>query len=77
MSYYSDSRISGLIRLLGIIFSSVMPVLSIIVLYYIHSQAVRLGCIVAFSALCSAVLATFTNARTVEIIAASAAYVKS
>lgn len=73
MSYYSDSKISGFIRLLAIVFSSVMPVLSIIGLYYIRSQTARLGCVVAFSALCSAVLATFTNARTVDIIAASAA----
>lgn len=73
MSLYSDGKIRNLVRLLAVIGSSVLPILSIVVLYIISSPNARLGCIVAFSFLCSAVLATLSNAKNVEIIAATAA----
>ena len=53
--------------------STVFPVLSIVVLYFIHSQLIKLGLVVVFSAVCSATLALMTDARNVEIIAATAA----
>ena len=75
MELYSNGRIRNLVRLLAVIASSVLPILSIVVLYVIPSANARLGCIVAFSSLCSAMLATLSNAKNVEIIAATAAYV--
>ena len=73
MFLYSDGKIRNLVRLLAVIGSSVLPILSIVVLYVISSPNARLGCIVAFSFLCSVVLATLSNAKNVEIIAATAA----
>jgi hypothetical protein len=75
MAVYSDGKIRNAVRLLAVIGSSILPILSIVVLYVITSQTARLGCIVTFSALCSATLATLSNAKNVEIIAATAAYV--
>jgi len=62
------------VRILTIIFSSILPVLSIVVLYFIKSQGARLGTIVGFSGLCSLALAILTNAKNSEIIATTAAY---
>ncbi|KAB8360769.1 hypothetical protein FH972_024503 [Carpinus fangiana] len=73
MSFYSDNKIHALARVLILIISSTLPVLSIVVLHFVQSQEGRLGYIVGFSALCSAILVAFTNARHVEIIAATAA----
>ena len=75
MELYSNGKIRNMVRLLAVIGSSVLPILSIVVLYVIPSANARLGCIVAFSSLCSAMLATLSNAKNVEIIAATAAYV--
>lgn len=73
MAFFSDDRIRGLVRLLAVIVPSLLPILSIVVLYFIVSQTVRLGIIVVFSALCSAALALLSDAQNVEIIAATAA----
>ncbi|KAJ5912773.1 hypothetical protein N7504_001656 [Penicillium tannophilum] len=69
----SDQRIRSAVRLLAIVLSSVLPILSIVVLYVIKRQDVRLGMIVLFSALCSVALATLSNARNAEIMAVTAA----
>ncbi len=74
MEFYSNSKIWNIVRLLAVIGLSVLPILSIVVLYVLLSQNARLGCIVAFSLLCLAILATLSNARNVEIIAATAVY---
>jgi hypothetical protein len=73
MLIFSNQRIRSFVRLLAILLSSVLPVLSIVVLYSIKSEKLRLGLIVLFSVLCSAALATLSNARNVEVIAATAA----
>ncbi|MCJ1355199.1 MAG: hypothetical protein MMC33_005190 [Icmadophila ericetorum] len=74
MGLYSDGKIRNFVRLLAVIGSSVLPILSTVVLYLIPSLGARLGCIVAFSLLCSATLATLSDAKNGEIIAATAAY---
>lgn len=73
MSFYSEHRIGAFVRILAILVSSVLPILSIVVLYYIPSQTARLGAIVAFSSLCSVALSLLTDAKNVEIIAVTAA----
>lgn len=73
MTFFSEDRISSFVRLLAVVLSSLLPILSIVALYYIPTQTARLGAIVAFSALCSATLATLSSAKNVEIIAATAA----
>lgn len=71
----SDARIRATVRVLAVLVSSVLPIASIVVLYFIRSQAARLGAIVAFSALCSLALAVLSDARNTEIIATTSAYV--
>jgi len=73
MTFFSEDRIRSFVRLLAIVLSSVLPILSIVVLYFIPAQTARLGAIAAFSALCSVTLAALSNARNVEIVAATAA----
>ena len=73
MLIFSNQRIRSFVRLLAVLLSSVLPILSIVVLYNVTSEKLRLGLIVLFSALCSAALATLSNAKNVEIIAATAA----
>jgi hypothetical protein len=73
MLIFSDQSIRSFVRLLAVLLSSVLPILSIVVLYSVTSEKLRLGLIVLFSALCSAALATLSNAKNVEIIAATAA----
>jgi len=74
LEIYSQSRIRSAVRLLAIIVSSILPILSIIVLYYIHSEKIRLSLIVVFTVLCSIFLAFLTSATNVEIIAATSTY---
>jgi len=71
LEIYSQSRIRSAVRVLAIIVSSILPILSIIVLYYIQSERIRLSLIVVFTALCSTFLALLTSATNVEIIAAT------
>lgn len=73
MGFYSEGRIRAFVRLLAILVSSVLPILSIVALYYIPTQTAQLGAIVAFSSLCSAALSLLTDAKNVEIIATTAA----
>ncbi|OJJ41949.1 hypothetical protein ASPWEDRAFT_167938 [Aspergillus wentii DTO 134E9] len=74
LSIISDERIQLFVRVSMIILSSVLPILSIIVLYVVKSQSIRLGLVVVFSALCSAALATMSGARNAEIMGVTAAY---
>lgn len=69
----SDSRARKLVRILAIVASSALPILSIVALYYIRSQIARLGTIVAFSVLCSIILAAMSDSSNLEIIATTAA----
>ena len=73
MRYFSEGRIRQLTRIAAIVLSSVLPIVSIVVLYFIKSQLARLGAVVAFAVLCSSALALFSNAKNEEIIAATAA----
>lgn len=73
MMSVSDEKIRNYVRVLAIVVSSVLPFLAIVVLHFIKSPTARLGAIVAFSALCSATMALLSNAKNIEIIAATAA----
>lgn len=58
---------------MAVLISALFPSISVIVLYFIKSLAVRLWVVLGFSMLFSLVLAVFTNARPIEIFAATAA----
>ena len=73
MCRYEDSKLNACAHMVGTFMASLLPPLSIFVLYFVNSQVDRLGIIMAFSALFSFTLALFTRARGVEIFAATAA----
>jgi branched-subunit amino acid transport protein AzlD len=75
MRFFSEQKIQSFVQTLAIILSSILPVLLIVIFYVVRSEKTRLGLIVIFCLLCSAALATLTNAKNVEIITATAAYV--
>jgi hypothetical protein len=53
----------------------VLPIASIVILYFIKSTLVRLGVIVAFTVLFAVALMLVTQAKRVEVFAATSAYV--
>lgn len=56
------------------ILASVLPILSIIILYYVHSLEVRLGIIATFNIVLSLCLTVFTTAKRTEIFAVVAGF---
>ncbi|KAF8857202.1 hypothetical protein BDZ45DRAFT_674863 [Acephala macrosclerotiorum] len=74
LHHYDDRRIQMITNVLGTMFSSFAPLLSIVVLSFVSSSKARLGLVCAFTILFSCCLAVATKARRVEIFAASAAF---
>jgi hypothetical protein len=60
-------------RIATTMIASILPLGSIIILYVVENNAVRLGIIVVLTALFSLALALMTNSRTIEIFAATSA----
>ncbi|KAL9121804.1 MAG: hypothetical protein Q9187_001641 [Circinaria calcarea] len=73
IGFISDEKIALVVRLLTIALSSVLPILSIVVLYFVQHPVIRLGVITLCSVLCSMALALLTSAKNVEILAVTAA----
>ncbi|KAF2195047.1 hypothetical protein K469DRAFT_543962 [Zopfia rhizophila CBS 207.26] len=71
--YYSQETILRLSTLVGTVFASVLPVVAIVVLYYVTSMIHRLAIIGVFTGLFSAALGILTTGRVVEIFSATAA----
>lgn len=63
------SRVTAIVDGLSTVLSSLLPALSILVLYVIKSMRVRLAMILVFTALLSMTLVLFTRARRVEVFA--------
>lgn len=71
---YDESRLHVVGTVVATILSSMLPVVSIFVLYVLESTYARLGMTVAFTGCFAAILAIFSSARRVEIFAATATY---
>ena len=71
---FSDHRVRRTTRVVAVVLSSILPVLSTVILYYVHSTNVHIGLIIVFSTLFSGVVALVSDARNVEVMAATAAY---
>lgn len=69
---YYDSKVLKITYWITSILASLVPILSIIVLYSIHSMPKRLGMIAAFNVLISICLVAFTSAKRVEVFAVAA-----
>lgn len=70
---YRESLVAGVIQVVTTVVASLFPLLSIVVLFVIESDSVKMGVIVAFSAFFAIALASMTNARRIEIFAATSA----
>jgi YD repeat-containing protein len=67
---YSDRLLEHIAEVLSIVVSTLLPTISMFALYYIENTTLRLVFILCFSAVFTASLAVFTNARRIEIFAA-------
>ncbi|KAH8654990.1 hypothetical protein BGZ60DRAFT_532623 [Tricladium varicosporioides] len=72
---YSDSRVLRAANIFSSIISSALLVGSVIALAFVDNVFVRLGIVAAFTQLFSLTLVLVTNARNVEMFAATAAFV--
>ncbi|OTA94639.1 hypothetical protein M434DRAFT_383139 [Hypoxylon sp. CO27-5] len=70
---YSDAKIRVVVHTLESVLSTVVPILSIVILYFSESMPLRLGLVCIFSVIFSVAMSLITNARRVEIFAAAAA----
>ncbi|KAK8008770.1 hypothetical protein PG991_011321 [Apiospora marii] len=71
---FENSRIVVAANLIGTIAASVLPVLSIAVLYNVQSMAARLGIVALFSALFSTCLWYMNDGNLVEVFGATSAF---
>lgn len=70
---YHDSSLYKLLSLLSTTIASVFPVLAIVLLHFVTKTSARLSIIATFTAMFSICLSLVTQARRVEIFAATAA----
>ena len=73
ITIHSEIKLQRCSSIISTILSSLLPVLSIIVLYQINSMALRLGLIAIFTVVFSLSLALVTSARSVDIFASTTA----
>lgn len=72
---YSASRISKASSLITTVLASTLPVLTILVLSRLDSTDARIGVTAGFTALVALVIAVFSDAKRIEVFAATAMYV--
>lgn len=71
---YNDTRINTVSKIFSTVVSSILPVVTILVLYKIQNTWWRIGSSILFTALFAFFLSIFTEARRVEIFAATATF---
>ncbi|KAK0658714.1 hypothetical protein QBC41DRAFT_308131 [Cercophora samala] len=71
---YSSSRISQASSLITTVLASILPVLTILVLNTLESTNARIAVTAAFTALFALVIAVFSDAKRIEIFAATATF---
>jgi len=71
--HYKESRLELVLSTITTVIASVLPILSVVALYFISSRGKQLGMVVVFSALFSFALCLMTSARKIEIFAATSA----
>jgi hypothetical protein len=73
LHYYDNREIATVTNILGTLFSSLAPLVSIIVLSFVSNARVRLGLVCVFTFVFASCLAIAAKARRVEVFAATAA----
>ncbi|PQE07040.1 ATP synthase subunit gamma protein [Rutstroemia sp. NJR-2017a BBW] len=71
---YKEKTVTRVADMIGISIASLLPVLAVIVLYSVHEMLVRLGIIAMFTVVFALALMVTTNAKRVEIFAATAGF---
>lgn len=72
---YDDSLLAATLRVIVTVVASLLPVCSVVVQYFVTSDLLRLATIIAASTLFALALALMTNARMIEVFAATSACV--
>jgi hypothetical protein len=68
-----EKTVHSFTAMIATMLSSLLPIVSIVVLYFVHSSPSRLGIIAGFTAVFSLAISLVTNATRVENFAATAA----
>jgi len=71
---YDDGKVARFVHVLSTVVASMLPITSIIVLYFVSDPHNRLAIAVAFTGLFAFCLAVTTRARRVEIFAATSGF---
>jgi len=71
---YKDKKIVGVAKKITIVVACLLPVVSIVILYYIESLKVRLGTLAALTAVFAVCMELFTGADMPDIFAATAGF---
>ncbi|KAH7386404.1 hypothetical protein BKA64DRAFT_142913 [Cadophora sp. MPI-SDFR-AT-0126] len=72
--HYRESSLESGLSILATVVASLLPISSVVALYLIQPNGLRLGMIAIFSACFSLALAIMTSARRIEVFAATAAF---
>lgn len=71
---FTDKKLLRWTFMFASVLASALPILSIVILYWVRSIKVRLGLIAVFNIVLSFALAWFTSAKRAEVFAVSAAF---
>ncbi|KAH6651683.1 hypothetical protein BKA67DRAFT_537543 [Truncatella angustata] len=71
---YENSILAATVRVITTVLASLFPVCSVTALYFIESNSVRLASVIVASGFFALALALMTNARMIEVFAATSAY---
>lgn len=71
---YDDKKITVAADVLAAVISSLLPTVMILVLFFVHDMLWRLGLLIIFTAIFSASITVFTNAKKIEVYSATAAF---
>ncbi|KAH8174645.1 hypothetical protein LIA77_06064 [Sarocladium implicatum] len=72
--HYEASGLAATVRVITTVVSSLFPICSVTILYFIESNLVRLLSVIVASGIFALALALMTNARVIEVFAATSAY---
>ena len=73
--YYDDEKLLRLTYFVTTVSASLIPIISVIALYYVKTLSARLSLVTVFMFLFSANLTYFASARRIDVFVATAAYV--
>jgi len=69
--------VTRVLRRAGTVVTSLLPILSVVVLFFLQSNTIRLAVVIVASACFSLAVALMTNGRLIEVFAATSAYAHS